>query len=395
MGTCESEASRCAGGARRRRARTGAVENRWCTRRARDAISERWRWRCVKTDRWSAGCGKSAVLEEVAHVTGNGDFVTLHLDAQTDSKSLLGAYVCGAAPGEFKWQPGALTQAVTKGVWVLIEDIDLAPFEVLTDVHALEAARVMRSRVEARAFRRRRVFNSSGPSRRTRDDRALPAPILSRDCGRASSSNRRGGRAAAYPVRVVSQISRAHAAHARDRASGSTHVRSRWRRLGGIRGSRSFDGTRLRHTRGHELFDGSRTRRVGTRAQANDANHTLSRVHAGAFTLLNLLRWARRIVAFARTKVALCVRTSASAAARGGGRRRSRSRRSRGHVTRGSRPPTRAQDDRRHLGASIRRDRGRDGSITQADDSRGSSIDHHRPVRASRRWQECERRQVV
>ena len=41
-----------------------------------------------------AGCGKSAVLEEVAHVTGNGDFVTLHLDAQTDRKSLLGAYVC-------------------------------------------------------------------------------------------------------------------------------------------------------------------------------------------------------------------------------------------------------------------------------------------------------------
>ena len=37
----------------------------------------------------------------------------------------------GAAPGEFKWQPGALTQAVAKGLWVVIEDVDLAPFEVL------------------------------------------------------------------------------------------------------------------------------------------------------------------------------------------------------------------------------------------------------------------------
>ena len=78
-----------------------------------------------------AGSGKSATLEEVAAATGNGDFVTLHLDAQTDSKSLLGSYVVGAAPGEFKWQPGALTQAVSKGLWVVIEDVDLAPFEVL------------------------------------------------------------------------------------------------------------------------------------------------------------------------------------------------------------------------------------------------------------------------
>ena len=78
-----------------------------------------------------AGSGKSATLEEVARATGNDDFVTLHLDAQTDSKSLLGSYVVGAAPGEFKWQPGALTQAVAKGMWVVIEDVDLAPFEVL------------------------------------------------------------------------------------------------------------------------------------------------------------------------------------------------------------------------------------------------------------------------
>ena len=78
-----------------------------------------------------AGAGKSAVLEEVASLTGNIDFIVLHLDAQTDSKSLLGSYVVGAAPGEFRWQPGALTQAVARGRWVVIEDVDLAPFEVL------------------------------------------------------------------------------------------------------------------------------------------------------------------------------------------------------------------------------------------------------------------------
>ena len=78
-----------------------------------------------------AGAGKSAVIEEVAARTGNDDFVVLHLDAQTDSKSLLGSYVVGATPGEFAWQPGALTQAVKHGRWVVIEDVDQAPFEVL------------------------------------------------------------------------------------------------------------------------------------------------------------------------------------------------------------------------------------------------------------------------
>lgn len=36
--------------------------------------------------------------------------VRIHLDDQMDSKSLMGAYVCTARPGEFVWQPGPLTQ---------------------------------------------------------------------------------------------------------------------------------------------------------------------------------------------------------------------------------------------------------------------------------------------
>lgn len=38
------------------------------------------------------------------------DVVFVHLDDQMDSKTLLGNYVCTEIPGEFKWQPGALTQ---------------------------------------------------------------------------------------------------------------------------------------------------------------------------------------------------------------------------------------------------------------------------------------------
>lgn len=34
----------------------------------------------------------------------------LHMDEQMDSKTLIGSYTCTERPGEFKWQPGSLTQ---------------------------------------------------------------------------------------------------------------------------------------------------------------------------------------------------------------------------------------------------------------------------------------------
>ena len=57
-----------------------------------------------------AGCGKTALVEELARLTGNVDMVRVHVDDQMDSKSLLGAYVCTSNPEEFVWQPGPLTQ---------------------------------------------------------------------------------------------------------------------------------------------------------------------------------------------------------------------------------------------------------------------------------------------
>lgn len=56
------------------------------------------------------GCGKSALIAELSRVVGAGPVTYLHLDDQTDVKSMLGAYVCTAVPGEFVWQPGPLAQ---------------------------------------------------------------------------------------------------------------------------------------------------------------------------------------------------------------------------------------------------------------------------------------------
>ncbi|CAO3637326.1 unnamed protein product [Cunninghamella blakesleeana] len=79
------------------------------------------------------GAGKTSLVEDLAIRTGRGDqLVKIHLGDQTDPKVLLGTYVSTSTPGSFRWQSGVLTTAVQEGRWVLIEDIDLAPAEVLS-----------------------------------------------------------------------------------------------------------------------------------------------------------------------------------------------------------------------------------------------------------------------
>ncbi|KAM7253719.1 hypothetical protein ACFE04_031401 [Oxalis oulophora] len=78
-----------------------------------------------------AGVGKSALISKLAYDSGN-QVLSIHMDDQIDAKTLVGSYVCTEQPGEFKWQPGSLTQAVLDGFWVVIEDVDKAPSDVLS-----------------------------------------------------------------------------------------------------------------------------------------------------------------------------------------------------------------------------------------------------------------------
>ena len=47
-------------------------------------------------------------------------------------QSILGIYICTENPGEFKWQAGTLTKAVQSGSWLILEDIDSAPLDVIS-----------------------------------------------------------------------------------------------------------------------------------------------------------------------------------------------------------------------------------------------------------------------
>ncbi|PHH61107.1 hypothetical protein CDD81_769 [Ophiocordyceps australis] len=79
-----------------------------------------------------AGAGKTALVHQVARQLGMySNMVTLHLNEQTDAKMLIGLYSTNSKPGSFQWRPGVLTTAVKQGRWVLVEDIDRAPTEVL------------------------------------------------------------------------------------------------------------------------------------------------------------------------------------------------------------------------------------------------------------------------
>ncbi|XP_063233945.1 LOW QUALITY PROTEIN: midasin-like [Bacillus rossius redtenbacheri] len=78
------------------------------------------------------GSGKTELVEQLARLTGRDSsvFVKLQMSEEMDSKLLVGTYTTTSTLGEFKWAPGILTTALTKGQWLLVEDIDQASPDV-------------------------------------------------------------------------------------------------------------------------------------------------------------------------------------------------------------------------------------------------------------------------
>jgi midasin len=85
-----------------------------------------------------SGTGKTSIITDVARELGkSSSMVTLHLNGQTDAKSLVGVYTNAKTPGSFSWSPGVLTTAVTEGRWLIIEDLDRAPTEIVSTLAPL------------------------------------------------------------------------------------------------------------------------------------------------------------------------------------------------------------------------------------------------------------------
>ena len=106
--------------------------------------------------------------------------------SQVDSRSLLGAYVCGRAAGEFVWQPGVVTQAVVQGRWLLLEDVDRAPLEVMSALAPLLERNVLYVPGRATTLRAHAAFRLWGTV--TLHGRATPAVSAAADAAVYRSS---------------------------------------------------------------------------------------------------------------------------------------------------------------------------------------------------------------
>ncbi|CAA3030250.1 Midasin [Olea europaea subsp. europaea] len=89
------------------------------------AVSQRWPVLLYGP----AGAGKTALICKLAGDLGRR-VLYIHMDEQIDGKTLVGSYVSTEQPGEFRWQPGSLTRAVSDGFWVVFEDVDKAPPDI-------------------------------------------------------------------------------------------------------------------------------------------------------------------------------------------------------------------------------------------------------------------------
>lgn len=83
------------------------------------------------------GCCKTSLIECLANYVGRvkaPEILKLQMGDQIDRKVLIGSYHCTEIPGQFVWRAGPFTRALTAGNWIVLEDIDLAPNELINDI---------------------------------------------------------------------------------------------------------------------------------------------------------------------------------------------------------------------------------------------------------------------
>lgn len=126
-----------------------------------------------------AGSGKTFLINQLANYMSYSDsIVKIHLGEQTDAKLLLGTYASGEKPGTFEWRTGVLTSAVQEGKWVLIEDIDKAPTEVLSVLLTLLEKRELSIPSRGEVIKAKNGFQLFSTIRTSNDSRKDSIPDL-------------------------------------------------------------------------------------------------------------------------------------------------------------------------------------------------------------------------
>jgi midasin len=79
--------------------------------------------------------GKTSLIEHLAKITGN-TFVRINNHEHTDIQEYMGSYLADTQ-GRLAFHEGALVEAVRKGYWIVLDELNLAPSEVLEALNRL------------------------------------------------------------------------------------------------------------------------------------------------------------------------------------------------------------------------------------------------------------------
>ncbi|CAK8990755.1 Midasin (Dynein-related AAA-ATPase mdn1) (MIDAS-containing protein) [Durusdinium trenchii] len=80
--------------------------------------------------------GKTSLVKFLAHLTGH-EFVRINNHEHTDLQEYVGQYVSDPATGQLVFQEGVLVRAARAGHWVVLDELNLAPSEVLEALNRL------------------------------------------------------------------------------------------------------------------------------------------------------------------------------------------------------------------------------------------------------------------
>ena len=79
--------------------------------------------------------GKTSMIEYLARISGN-KFVRINNHEHTDLQEYIGTYVSGP-DGHIQYQEGVLVRALREGYWVVLDELNLAPTDVLEALNRL------------------------------------------------------------------------------------------------------------------------------------------------------------------------------------------------------------------------------------------------------------------
>ncbi|KHJ81438.1 ATPase family protein, partial [Oesophagostomum dentatum] len=126
--------------------------------------------------------GKTSIVCYLARITGN-KIVRINNHEHTDVQEYMGSYV-GDAAGRLVFREGALVRAVKDGSWVILDELNLAPTDIIEALNRLlddnRELFVPELNVVIRAHPRFRLFATQNPAGTYGGRKRLSRALMSR-----------------------------------------------------------------------------------------------------------------------------------------------------------------------------------------------------------------------